>query len=243
MLTAEDQEIAARYEGMARSQAWAYFKRSAGSDLDSVMSAAMLGLVSGLNTYPAYCQKRNFDPDNEEGRKGYLLKRIKGAILDDARSADHMTRSGRNKIKAVRAAEDDGCRGDEEIARATGLTVARIRQVRADALMPIDLGYHPDIDGTYSGVMLADRSAGADVESSAVVSDILSSFLEAFDALDPEVQVILALRFHGDELSFSEIAAKMFCSPERVAQLHDLGVCAVHAALVQAASCEGAPGR
>jgi RNA polymerase sigma factor FliA len=235
-LSPEQQDLAEEYAGLARGQAWSFFRKSTGlMDIDTCLSAAMLGLVEGLNSYPAYLARHpGFDPSRADYRKAYLLKRIRGAILDEARHADHMTRSGRNKAKAIRQAEDDGIRDEAGLAAATGIDPAEVRRVQADALVPVSLDDQDVLSGTeYAGRAVTDL--GADVESQAAVNVILAGFLEAFDALPAESRVILAMRFHLD-LDFTDIAERLRTSPERVAQLHDAGVLAVHAALLRSVS-------
>jgi RNA polymerase sigma factor (sigma-70 family) len=244
-LTAQQQDLAAEFVGLARGQAWSYFNRSTGMELDDCLSAAMFGLVSGIDAYPGYCARNNFDAEAGHRTgwlKAHLLRRIRGAILDAARSADHMTRSDRHKVKAVRQAEDDGARTDAERAAATGLSVATVRRVEAQAQMAISLDDAREVIGE-EPACLAGGDPEADPESAAVVGDIISAFLETFDQLDPETRVILALRYHGAELEFAGIAELMFTSPERIAQLHDEGVKAIHRALIVQASAEGTGAR
>jgi len=166
VLTADQADLAAGYVELARSEAWGYFKRSAGRmDIDTCMSAAMFGLVNGCDTYPAYCQRNGFDPANEAGRTGYLRKRIRGSILDEARHNDHLARGARLKIKAVRAAEDDGIRGEAALAAATGLSIGQVRQLQADAIPHFSLDQHGEEVPEYSGP--ADPGAGTESQVAA----------------------------------------------------------------------------
>lgn len=235
VLTAAQQDLAAGYVALARGQAWGYLRRSSLADIDAVLSAAMLGLCQALETWESYCERNSFDPSREDYRKAYLLKRINGSILDQARTDDHMTRSDRRKAKDLRAAEDDGARTDDERAAATGLSIREVRRVQAAALVTVSLDDQDALTGgaEYAGSAVADHDA--DTESIAAVHGILASFLEAFGQLDAESRVVLALRYHA-ELEIEAIAEALRTSPERVAQLHDKGVLAVHAALLTAVS-------
>ncbi len=235
MLTAEQQDLAAEYVGLARGQAWSYYRKSTGlMDIDTCMSAALLGLVEALNRFPAYCAENNFDPSREDYRKAYLLKRIRGSILDAARSADHMTRSARGKAKALRAAEDDGARGDDELAVATGIDLATVRRVQADALVPVSLDDQDVFSGAaYAGSAVADIGAGT--ESQAAVNDLLGAFLAAFDLLPPVQQVLLAFVFH-QELDITVAAKAVYLEPAEARQQLEAAVCQLHREMLKSVS-------
>lgn len=239
MLTAEQAGLAEKYLGIAKAEAWNFHSRSNGRmSVDDCMSAAMFGLVQGLDAYSGYCDRNDFDPDHEAGRSGYLRKRCRGAVLDAARNADHLTRSSRRKVKAVRAvraAEDAGARTDAELAAATGIAPAEIRRLQADALTVLNLDDTPEVEGVYAGATLADQTAEGDTEGQAGLSETLGAFMQAFGGLTAEQQVILSFRYFR-ELEFKAIAELLFTTEQRITDLHDSGVLAVHAALLKAVS-------
>ena len=72
-----------------------------------------------------------------------------------------------------------------------------------------------------------------DVGEQVVVSGILEAVLAAMDSLDEQTQVILAFRFHrGFELS--RIAELLGITEQRVVELHNAGVQAVHTEMIKA---------
>jgi DNA-directed RNA polymerase specialized sigma subunit len=132
-LTAAQQSLAIRYAEIAEGQARAFaLKTSRGRmSFDDARSAAMFGLVQAIEAYPRYLERNpGFDPSREDYMRAYLLRRIRGAILDDARAADHMTRSDRRAAKVLRQAEDDGAHGTAGLAAAAGIDPAVVRRVR-----------------------------------------------------------------------------------------------------------------
>lgn len=191
----------------------------------------MFGLCQALETWESYCARNNFDSSRADYRKAYCLRRINGSILDMARSADHLTRSDRKKAKAIREADPADRLTDDELAAATGIGLAEVRRVQAQAIMPTSLDGHDGPDGAeYAGIAVADP--GASVESQAVASGMLGAFLEAYRQLDAESRVVLALCYHR-ELDFKVIAKELRTSEERVRELHDRSVCEVHAAMLR----------
>lgn len=233
-LNAAQQELAASYESLARGQAWHFYKRSTGADIDDVLSAAMLGLVSGIDAYPAYCARNGYTVEDGLSKgflKAYLLRRINGAILDLARSNDHMTRSARNKVKALRRAEDDGIRDEAGQARATGLTVAEAQRVKAAALVTVSLDDQDVLAGAeYAGAAVTDL--GADVESRVAVRQTLAVVVTAFDLLPPVQRVLVAFVFHQG-LDITVAAQAVYLSEPEARQLLETAVCAIHRALLR----------
>ena len=74
-----------------------------------------------------------------------------------------------------------------------------------------------------------------DTESQAAVSSILAAVVQVMSALDAETQVILAFRYHQG-LDFARIAEVLRTDEQRVVELHNAGVLAVHAVMVRAAT-------
>lgn len=227
---------------MAETLAWKFFRRlPGGADVDELRSIAFEALVRAAGRWvDPYCSARGYypwderDPSRPEGHfGGYVAKTVNGALLDWARHQDHVSRSTRYKVKALRAAQDGGARGEAEAAAMAGLTLEKAREVLgADAARPVSLDDHPDLNGAGYGGIADD---GPDVESQAGLRETLAGFMAAFGGLDPEVQVVLAMRYHR-EMEFGEVAEALRTSPERVIRLHDAGVCAIHSALLMAVS-------
>ena len=229
------------FQGLAESLAWQYIsKLHPSADRDEILATALEALVQCGHRWMSYCQSHGYDPwDREDPGKpdghfvAYVLRSVRGRLLDWARHEDHLTRSQRAKVKQIRAAEAAGARTEDKLAAATGLSRDQIRAARAaEAARPMSLDWHTKTYGDGSA-SLADDGADADVESQAVVSGIMAAFVAEFGQLLLEVQVLLALVYHrGVTL---EVAAKeLRLEPDEARRLHDAGVLAVHAALVRA---------
>jgi RNA polymerase sigma factor for flagellar operon FliA len=237
VLTAEQQELAARYADLAESQAWAFAVKTAGRmSVDDARSAALFGLCQAIDAFPGYCERNSFDPSREDYQRAYLLKRIRGAILDDARAADHMTRTDRKRAKALRQAEDDGRRGDGELAAAAGLSIGETRRVQADALLPVSLDDHLEGGAANYGGALCDESAGT--EEQVTVRETLAAAVQAMDSLPAVQRVLLALRFH-QELPLDVAAKSVHLEPAEARRQLEAAVCEIHNALLRQVQDEG----
>ncbi len=238
------EQAIASYLPISEALAWGFYDRlPGGADLDELKSVTAEALVISASRWvDPYCSSRGYCPwDPRDPAKpeqhwgGYCIKRMKGALLDWARGRDLATRSARRDLKALRRAEDDGIRGEQEQAAAAGLSIAKARQVRAAGALSVVSLDDQDVlaGGQYAGAAVLDH--GADVEAQAVVSETLAGFLKMFDALDAEVRVVLAMHYHRG-LELADVAGLLFTTAERVAELHDAGVLAVHKALLAAVS-------
>lgn len=196
-----------------------------------------------IHGWTRICSSRGFSPWAEDGRphqawQAYCYKRMNGAILDHGRKRDHVSRVTRHRLRDIRDAQAAGARSEAEPAAATGLTVRQVRDaIAAEALKPANLDTTDTTDIAAQAPVrdtLADDSAEADVEGQAVMSATMAAFLAAYDALDAEVRVVLALAFYcmpppfrqtnnrqiPRRLDFSEIASAMFTSEQRIGELY-----------------------
>ena len=229
---------------MAQSIAWRYIRRIPGADADEILSVAYEGLVKAGSRWIDYCEARGFekwsadDPDQPESHFGGLIARyVNGHILDHCRSADRgVTRTQRRAVKVMDAAFDDGIRGEEEQARAAGLTVEKAREARAAAaLTTVSLDDHADT-GEYAGPAI--RDAGPGVAEQAELNATMTHFMICFDGLPAIQQVLLSLVFHQDR-TVREAAEQLGLSQGDARRLHDSAVTTVHAALYRAVEAEG----
>ena len=62
------------------------------ADLDELHSAGVEGLADAV---------RKLDPAREESFGGYISTRVRGAIIDELRSLDYMSRSARSDAKQL----------------------------------------------------------------------------------------------------------------------------------------------
>lgn len=102
-------------------------------DREYLFSAGMVGLLDALAKY-----------DNQRGTsfEGYARIRIRGAVLDELRSLDHLTRSMRRKSRSVADSrtelekEQGEPVGDQSVAEALGMSVEEVQKNRARRAPP-----------------------------------------------------------------------------------------------------------
>jgi RNA polymerase sigma factor for flagellar operon FliA len=213
-------------QGTPRAEAWKVFNRAPHAlELEELMSLALSGLAHAAARWQEYCAKEGHDPHAVNYFGAYAMQRMRGAMLDAMRSQDWVTRSARNRAKQLRDAGQDQGKSDQELAEATGMTVAEVRETAAlISRKPVSIDAEPH-----------DVADETDVEAQAVVSSVLGSAHDVIRQLPANAQVILVLRYyHG--LSLPEAARAVGVREDEASRLHNEAVLKVHNAMVKAVS-------
>lgn len=222
-------EIAKLVEGLitqARAEAWrAFTKAPHAQEREELESVAYEGLMQAADKWDGYCARNGFSPDALQYFGAYALRRIRGALLDHQRASDWVSRSSRQRAKAIQAAGSDLGRTHEELAAATSLTVEQVRQTQAAlARKPVSLD-----DSSQ------DLPEHIDVEGQVFVAGVLAAVAAAGQRLAAEAQAVLALRYY-EGLELEQISELLGLEPADVQAHHDRGVLEVHQAMVLAAA-------
>lgn len=210
----------------ARSEAWRCFQSAPQQlELDELVSLANVGLAQAAARWETYCADHGYDPAAVQYFPPYALRRMRGAMLDYMRSVDWVTRSVRGRAKRLRDAGADTGATEAQLAEATGLTTAQIRETAAAvARRPVSMDAEP-----------VDVAEDHDVEGAAAVAAVLDAVVTALAAQPWKVQTVVALRYH-QAMDLREIAATLQLTEAEVSEAHAIGILAVHEAMVRAAS-------
>ncbi len=218
-------ELIETHMGLAQSLARQEWRKAPHAlDLDELRSIAYLGLVGAADRWWRYCEEKGYSPDALVFFKQFVVRRVKGAIIDAIRSADWATRSLRTRAKALQEAGQDKGLSHQELAERTGLTLDEVRStVRGMAQRPVSIEAE-DID----------VGAPTDVESSVLTNAILGAVVATVGSLPDEEQVVIALHYHGG-LQLQEVAKTLGVTESRASQLHAKAVLAIHEAMLTTA--------
>jgi RNA polymerase sigma factor FliA len=216
--------MAADFMPQVRAEAWKVFQRAPHAlELEELVSLGLLGLTQAVSSWARYCAKHGYDPGATQYLIAYILRRVRGAMLDALRSQDWVTRSARTRAKALREAGQDQGLSEAELARRAGMTVREVRDtIAAVAARPVSLDTEPH-----------DVAAQEATESRAVADSILQAAVEALNGYPVRVQAAVALRYyHG--LSDDDAAAVLGVKADDVKRWHGDAVTAMHSAMVKA---------
>lgn len=187
-------------------------------ELDDLEHAGMLGLMEAVCRY---------DDSHSNLFKTYAEHRIRGAILDDLRKNDFMTRTGRDKYKllekTISGLEKEFKREatSDEIAEALGMKMEEY----FDFLSEAKVGVFVSLDESFKGegtVYSAGHEQGEmSVAEKKIWMDQVKGMLAAeIDRLKKDEKTVLSLYYY-EELTLKEIGEVMDRTESRICQIHN----------------------
>ncbi|MGQ2993155.1 RNA polymerase sigma factor FliA [Variovorax sp.] len=199
-------------------------------ELDDLIQVGMIGLADALSRYEA-SQGVQFET--------FATQRIRGAMLDELRDGDWLSRGSRKSQKqieqAVRALEQKLGRApaESEIAEALEMPLADYQsllgRVRGTQLVYLeDMGGGTDAEGE-SGFL--DRHlADADADPMSLLKDqrLRQALVGAIDSLPERERHIMGMYYEQD-MNLKEIAAVLGVTESRVSQLHSQSIARLRA--------------
>ncbi|MBN2164444.1 MAG: FliA/WhiG family RNA polymerase sigma factor [Pontiellaceae bacterium] len=192
--------------------------------LEDLSQSALIGLYKSIV---------DFDPERGIPFEGYAYPRIRGAVLDELRSNDHLSRGKREKVERIETiiatwvAEYGELPTDVEIAAELGLSEDEFCRLMDEAKPWCSLDAAESVDRSLHET-LADPAA--DAVSGIHKHDLQQLLREGFRHLDTREQKILYL-YYFEDLRLSEIAALFNLTEARISQIHALSVIRLRTAL------------
>lgn len=209
-------ELLSRYLGLVHHAAREVAPRVRDAvSLEELVSAGSLGLLQSME---------GFDIERGLAFSTFAMRRIRGAILDELRSRDPLSRSDRAQVRRLDSAMTEleqrlGRSPDTtEVAAHLGvddLTVARLRQRTAAAAGQVSIDGEPGTKG------LADclgDDAGERLHAALFADERADALRAALDQLPVRERLILT-RSYFEERSLCAIATELGVTESRVCQL------------------------
>jgi RNA polymerase sigma factor for flagellar operon FliA len=208
-------------------------------DHEDLYSAGVLGLLD------AYAK---FDTGKGVKFETYAVWRIKGAVLDQLRSLDWVSRSMRRKARALDSATR---KLDQKLGRAaTETEVARemkmstqeyyrlVDHVRGAVLVSLDEARPgDDQEPSTLGDHLADANA-VDIESRLEEEQGRRVMLRTLDHLPEQERLVVALYYY-EHMTLNEIGRALGISESRVSQVHSRAMARLRLRLQKALNSDG----
>jgi RNA polymerase sigma factor for flagellar operon FliA len=180
-------------------------------DREYLFSAGMVGLLDALSKY---------DPDKGIAFEAYARIRIKGAVLDELRSLDHLTRSMRRKSRSVadsrtelEKAEGEPV-GDDAVAENLGVSIEEV-QVSRNRKAPPEV-VDPSTLDTLALSALWDQPGDA---SEVMEWDEHVKLLSKALAELPERNRLVIALYYEAELTLQEIGEVLGVTQSRISQI------------------------
>lgn len=187
--------------------------------MEDLVSYGTIGLIEAID---------RFDHDLGPSFAGYALHRIRGAMLDAARSVDPLPRSVRYKVKQIGVAKNSLSLSlgreplDSEVYESTGIPEREYREamtVVSRVAIPLEsiTGDHDAGDNQSEPLAIADPS-DTDFTEGIEHRELIDDLSLAISRLPERERLVIALYFK-ERLTLDQIASVLEVSASRVAQL------------------------
>lgn len=197
---------------------------------EDLVAAAMLGLTEAAERY---------DASRNEPFLSFAEKRIRGAVVDELRRGDIMSRRARAMARKIGATIQEleksvgGPPSDAEVAAALGVSVEDYKN-DLEGLVHVTVGA---LDEGEDSEMLA--SDAVSPEREAQRREAIARVRAALPKLDQRDVLVLGL-YYNEELTYAEIARVLDVTVSRVSQLHGRAIARLRAELDLAPEREAA---
>ena len=197
-------------------------KLPANVEIDDLIQVGMIGLSDALS---------RFDIGQGVQFETFATQRIRGAMLDELRGSDWMSRGGRRQQREIETAvhklEQKLGRApqESEIAEAMGMSLVQYQEVLGK-VRGTQLVYLEDMSGDEGGDDYLDRHvANEDANPLAMLQDhrMREALVEAIKNLPEREQYVMSMYYEHD-MNLKEIAAVLKVTESRVCQLHSQSI-------------------
>lgn len=209
-------------------------KLPASVELDDLIQVGMMGLLEA---------SKRFQDDHVAKFETYASQRIRGAMLDELRANDWVSRglrqSTRHVSDAIHAQQQKLGRAplEREIAQELHMELAAYQQLLQE-IQGVQLVYYEDFDHGDEENSYLDRQNQGDEclldepLTQMLKGDFRRQLIEAIEDL-PERECLLLNLYYNEELNLREIGAVLGVKESRVSQLHSQAISRLRAALYE----------
>jgi RNA polymerase sigma factor FliA len=181
---------------------------------DELVSAGVIGLHNAVS---------KFQPEKGNKFSTFAVIRIKGALVDELRKQDHLTRNQRKHYRTICEVIKDLTNKHghipemHEIAQVAGLSEGEVREYIGMASNSLSIDGKNSQGMSYSEVIIDEKSESPWENVDKTLS--IESMRDAFKLLPKRDQQLIYLR-HYKDLRVKEIALAMEISEGRVSQMY-----------------------
>ena len=204
-------------------------KLPANVELDDLIQVGMIGLADALSRFDA-AQGVQFET--------FATQRIRGAMLDELRGNDYLSRGTRKQQRTIESAVHKleqklgRAPAESEIAREMGLSLVEYQELLGK-VRGTQLVYLEDMSGDEGDNDFLDRHV-ADEQANplAQLQDhrMREALVEAIKHLPEREQYVMSMYYEHD-MNLKEIAAVLGVTESRVCQLHSQSIARLRAKL------------
>ncbi len=197
-------------------------KLPANVEIDDLIQVGMIGLTDALS---------RFDPGQGVQFETFATQRIRGAMLDELRGNDYLSRGIRKQQRSIEAAVHrlqqalGRAPAESEIAREMGVSLVEYQELLGK-VRGTQLVYLEDMAGDDGDADYLDRHVADDAMNPlAQLQDhrMRAALVEAIKHLPEREQYVMSMYYEHD-MNMKEIAAVLKVTESRVCQLHSQSI-------------------
>lgn len=203
-------------------------KAPPGLDYEDMLSFGAIGLLDAIE---------RFEPERGFSFQTFAVPRIRGAVLDELRKYDWISRTGREKLQRLERVTEEllqeyGAVSEEELMKRLEMDETAFRELlevssrsyitSLDETVPYDEGEVSKAD-----TLMSDLPSAQDRVEHA---EALSNVQDALTRLSEREQLVLAL-YYQEGLTLKEIGITLGVTESRVSQIHGKALATVRAFL------------
>ena len=197
-------------------------KLPANVEIDDLIQVGMIGLTDALS---------RFDAAHGVQFETFATQRIRGAMLDELRGTDYLSRGTRKQQRSIEAAVHrleqrlGRAPAESEIAREMGISLTEYQELLGK-VRGTQLVYLEDMSGDDGDNDYLDRHVADDAfDPLAHLQDhrMRSALVDAIKDLPEREQYVMSMYYEHD-MNLKEIAAVLKVTESRVCQLHSQAV-------------------
>ncbi|MFI4930974.1 MAG: RNA polymerase sigma factor FliA [Burkholderiales bacterium] len=205
-------------------------KLPANVELDDLIQVGMIGLNDALS---------RFDPGQGVQFETFATQRIRGAMLDELRGGDWMSRGDRRHQRSIEAAVHrleqrlQRAPNESEIADEMGMMLADYQELLGK-VRGTQLFYLEDLSGADGDDYLDRHVADEGANPLAMLQDhrMREALVEAIGKLPEREQHVMSMYYEHD-MNLKEIAAVLGVTESRICQLHSQSIARLRSKLRQ----------
>jgi RNA polymerase sigma factor FliA len=191
-----------------------------GFDRDDLYGFGMLGLISAADAW---------EPERGLKFSTYAYTRIRGAILDELRRCDRLSRGAREQLRDVERAiarleqEHGTAPSIEDVARALGSTVSEVEEALVAGRSGLESSLDEEQGEAGALASLLGDPKSEDPVGSAEWGEAKARLADAIEKLSEQEQSVITL-YYAEGLLLREIGQVLGVTESRVSQIHSRAI-------------------
>lgn len=198
-----------------------------GFDRDDLYGFGMLGLIAAADSW---------EPERGLKFSTYAYTKIRGAVLDELRRGDWLSRGAREKLREVdktiaRLEQENGSTpAVAEVAAALGTTAEEIDELLVAARSGAEASLDEEREGAGVLASLLGDPSSPDPAGSAEWNEAKERLAAAIETLPEQEKSVITL-YYAENLLLREIGAVLGVTESRVSQIHSRAIFDLNRAL------------